>query len=163
MNNKKVSQYGLLIALAFLLSYIECLIPFPMLVPGMKVGLANIVIIFAMYVMNAKSAAILSLIRILLVSFTFGNLYSLMYSVAGAVLSLLIMILLKKMQSFSVIGVSLAGAVMHNIGQVIVAAVTIDSVDIMYILPILTIVAVVTGIVIGLVSSIVIKRLQTYV
>ncbi len=151
---------GLLIALAFLLSYIEVLIPFPMIVPGMKVGLANIVIIYAMYVFGMKEAIVLSILRMVLVAFTFGNLYSLLYSLAGAVCSLLIMAILKRTEKFSAIGVSLSGAVMHNVGQIFVAIIVIDTVNLIYILPILALTGIATGIVIGTLATILIKQLS---
>ncbi|WP_310604715.1 Gx transporter family protein [Anaerosporobacter sp.] len=160
MKNKKLSQMGLLIALAFLLSYIEVLIPFPMIVPGMKVGLANIVIIYAMYVFGMKEAIVLSILRMVLVAFTFGNLYSLLYSLAGAVCSLLIMAILKRTEKFSAIGVSLSGAVMHNVGQIFVAIIVIDTVNLIYILPILALTGIATGIVIGTLATILIKQLS---
>lgn len=159
MKTRNLSQFGLLIALAFLLSYIESLLPLPMIVPGMKVGLANIVIIFTLYILGLKEAIVLSVFRLILVAFTFGNLYSMLYSLAGAILSLLIMILLKKTKGFSTIGVSIAGAVMHNIGQIFVAMVVIDTVNILYILPILSITAIIAGCVIGILAAILIKRI----
>ncbi|WP_238483685.1 Gx transporter family protein [Anaerosporobacter faecicola] len=160
IKNNKISLYGMLIAVAFLLSYIESIFPLPMLVPGMKIGLANIVALFALYRMGAKEAAILSFIRILLVAFTFANLYSLLYSIAGAGLSLLMMMLLKRTGKFSIIGVSIVGAIMHNVGQILVAIMVIDSVNLVYILPILSLTGIGTGTIIGILAGIITKRFQ---
>lgn len=156
---KKVSLYGMLIALAMLLSYVESLLPiFP--IPGMKLGLANLVIIIALYVLSVKSAIIISIVRIILISITFGNMSAFMFSLGGAVLSLVMMILVLESFKFSIIGVSMFGAVFHNVGQILVAVSVLENILIFSYLPYLIIVALVTGILIGLISKLIIQRIK---
>ena len=114
---KKVSLYGILVSLAFIASYIEVLIPFNFHIPGMKLGLANIVVLAALYTGGAKAGITVSIIRIILVGLTFGNPYSAIYGLSGGVLSLVVMIFLKRTDFFGMMGVSMAGGVAHNIGQ----------------------------------------------
>lgn len=159
MTSRKMAIYGLLIALAFIFSYIESLIPNPLL-PGMKLGLANIVVITALYVLGSKEALILSILRIVLVGFTFSNMFAMIYSLAGGVLSCLIMILFKKMKSFSIIGVSTMGGVAHIIGQIVVAIIVVENVRIAYYLPVLLISGAVTGFIIGILGAEITKRLK---
>lgn len=160
MKSKKIATYGLLIALAFILSYIETLLPIPLPVPGMKLGLANLVVITALYLWGSKEAFVLSIVRIVLVGFTFGNLSTLMFSLSGGILSCILMILAKKIKLFGIAGVSIVGGVSHNIGQIIVAIFIINNIDIIYYIPILMIVGAVTGTIIGVLSSIVTSRIK---
>lgn len=149
---------GLTIALAMIMSYIEVLVPLSFAVPGIKMGLANIVIIFALYKMGTKEAILVSLIRVLLVSLLFSNFMAMAYSVAGAVLSFGIMWILKKSDKFSVVGVSVAGGIMHNVGQILMAMLLLGTEQIALYLPVLLVTGTATGVVIGIVSAIVIKR-----
>ncbi len=151
---------GLTIALAMIMSYIEVLVPLSFAVPGIKMGLANIVIIFVLYKFGIKEAALVSLIRVILVSLLFSNVMAMWYSLAGAVLSLSVMWVLKKIDKFSVIGVSVAGGVMHNVGQIIMAIILLGTEQIALYLPVLIITGTVTGIVIGIVSGLVINRFK---
>lgn len=151
---------GLTIALAMIMSYIEVLVPLSFAVPGIKMGLANIVIIFVLYKFGIKEAALVSLIRVILVSLLFSNVMAMWYSLAGAVLSLSVMWVLKKIDKFSVIGVSVAGGVMHNVGQIIMAIILLGTEQIAIYLPVLIITGTVTGIVIGIVSGLVINRFK---
>lgn len=159
MKSKKTALYGLLVALAFILSYIETLIPFPVM-PGIKIGLANLVVITALYGMGSKEAFVLSLIRIILVGFTFGNLSTMLYSLAGGLLSWFVMVLSKKSKWFSMVGVSVLGGVSHNVGQIIVAILTVNNVYIITYLPLLLITGVVTGAFIGLLAALILKRIK---
>ena len=118
---KNVARYALLVALAMVLSWLESLVPVSAAVPGMKLGLTNLVVIFALYRLSERDAAAISLVRVVLVSLTFGNAYSFAYSLAGAVLSFAVMAVLKRTGRFSIVGVSVAGGVCHNIGQILVA------------------------------------------
>ena len=118
---KRIARYALLVSLAMVLSWLESLIVFPGLLPGMKVGLTNLVVVFALYRMSPRDAAAVSLARVALVSLTFGNAYSFAYSLAGAVLSLAVMTGLKRTGRFSILGASIAGGVCHNLGQLGVA------------------------------------------
>lgn len=163
METKKVAGIGMMIALAFVLSYVESLLPISIGIPGVKIGLSNLVIMVCFYQYSTKVTLGVAMVRILLVGITFGNLYSMLYSLAGGMLSFLVMFLLKKTKSFSVYGVSMAGGVFHNIGQILVASVVLRTKLLVYYLPFLMLSGVVTGIAIGMVSGILIKRLGSVI
>ena len=148
------------VALAMILSYIESLIPIPFAVPGMKIGLANLVVIVALYVMDEKAAIGISLIRVILVSFTFANLSAMMFSLIGALCSILCMLFLKKLGSFSLAGVSIVGAVSHNVGQLMVAMAVVNTVQVISYLPILIIFGVTSGFLMGMLAIMVINRIK---
>ena len=156
----KVAYFGVLTALALIFSYIETLIPIHFGIPGVKLGLANLIVVIALYKMGIKEAYTLSIVRVILAGFIFGNLFSILYSLAGGLLSLTMMVVLKKTEKFSVFGVSMAGGVFHNIGQLIMAAIVLESLSIAYYFPILLVSGVVTGLLIGLVSNEMLKRLK---
>lgn len=160
---KKIAYMGMLVALAFIFSYIESLIPITVGIPGIKLGLANMVIIVTLYTMGTGPAFVLSLVRIVLTGFTFGNLAMMMYSLGGGMLSLLIMVIARKMKLFSVTGVSVLGAVFHNIGQILVAAIVVENSSLFYYLPLLLVSGVFFGVVIGMVGAILIKRLSGFI
>ena len=160
MTTKRIARYGLLIALALILSYVESLLPVFVAVPGVKMGLPNIVIMFALYSLGVKDAAIISLIRVVLAGALFGSVFSMLYSAAGAVLSLAVMAVLLKTKRFSPVGVSVAGGVAHNAGQIIVAILVTETAQLIYYLPVLCISGIAAGILIGVVSGIIINRLQ---
>ena len=151
---------GLSIALAMIMSYIEVLVPLSFAVPGIKMGLANIVIIFVLYKIGTKEAILVSLIRVILVSLLFSNVMAMAYSIAGAVLSLSVMWVLKKTDKFSFVGVSIAGGIMHNVGQIIMAVILLGTEQIALYLPVLIITGTATGVVIGIVSGLVINRFR---
>ena len=151
---------GLTIALAMIMSYIEALVPLSFAVPGIKMGLANIVIIFVLYKIGTKEAILVSLIRVILVSLLFSNVMAMAYSIAGATLSLSVMWLLKKTDKFSFVGVSIAGGIMHNVGQIIMAVILLGTQQIALYLPVLMITGTATGVVIGIVSGLVINRFK---
>ena len=153
---------ALFVALAMVLSYVEALIPFNFGIPGVKLGLANLVVLTALYVLDAKTAFAISVIRILLISVTFGSIAALFYSLAGGILSYFVMLLLTKIKGFSCIGVSVAGGVTHNIGQLLIAMLVIESLSLSYYLPVLMIAGVITGLLIGLVAKPVIAALSDY-
>lgn len=155
---KNIALLGLCAALAMILSYLESLIPLSFAVPGIKLGLANIAIIFVLYKLGAKEAILVSLIRIVWMAILFGNVLTLAYSVAGAILSLTAMILLKRSERFSTIGVSVVGGILHNTGQILVAMLIMDTAQIIYYLPILCISGIAAGVAVGIVSAILIKR-----
>ena len=157
---KQVARYALLVALAMVLSWLESLIVFPGLLPGMKVGLTNLVVIFALYRMSLRDAAAISLVRVLLVSMTFGNAYSFAYSLAGAVLSLAVMAGLKKLDKFSILGVSIAGGVCHNMGQLLVAMAVLGTARLGWYLPWLLVSGVAAGTAIGAVGGLVVNRIK---
>ncbi len=156
----RVAYFGVFTALALMFSYIETMIPIQFGVPGIKLGVANIMIVIMLYKSSAKEALLLSIVRIMLSGFLFGNLSSILYSIAGGVLSLGIMTLLKKQGGFSVIGVSVAGGVSHNVGQLIVAMLVVETYQVGYYFPVLLVAGVLTGLGIGVVSQEVLKRIR---
>lgn len=155
---KSVALLGICSALAMVLSYLESLIPLSFAVPGIKLGLANIAIVFVLYKLGAKEAVIVSLVRIVWVAILFGNALTLAYSAAGAVLSLTAMILLKRTEHFSTVGVSVIGGILHNTGQILVAMLVMETAQIVYYLPVLCISGIAAGVAVGLVSAILVKR-----
>lgn len=167
MNNristKKIALCGVLTALAMIFSYIESVIPIPIPVPGIKLGVANIAVITILYVLGVKEAIVINLLRIALTALLFGNVNSFLFSISGAVLSLTIMIIMKKLDFFSYIGVSVCGGVMHNVGQIIAAVFIMGSEAIVLYLPVLIVSGVFTGVVIGVVSGIVAKHVKKVV
>ena len=158
MDSRRIARYALLTALAMVLSWLESLLPVSGAVPGMKLGLTNLVVIFALERMTVRDAAAISFIRVILVSLTFGNAYAFAYSLAGAVLSLLGMVFLKKTGKFSVLGVSVAGGVCHNIGQILVAMAVLETTRLAYYLPFLLISGTVSGAAIGAAGGIIARR-----
>lgn len=155
----KVAYLGVFTALALIFSYVETLIPIQFGIPGVKLGLANLIIVIALYRMKLSETYLLSIVRVLLAGFIFGNYFSIIYSLAGGILSLTVMALLRKKGGFSVIGVSIAGGVFHNIGQLIVASVIVETFSVMYYVPVLLIAGLVTGLLIGIASDGMLKRL----
>lgn len=156
---KRVSLYGILVALALIASYIEVLIPFNFHVPGMKLGLANIVVLIALYTGGARAGISVSVIRIILVGFTFGNPYSAIYGLSGGILSFVIMFFLKKTDFFGIVGVSMAGGVAHNIGQLFCAMVLLRLPAVFSYLSYLIFIGVVTGVMIGIIAGEILKRI----
>lgn len=156
---KQIADYGLLVALALVLSYLESLVPPFFAVPGVKLGLTNVVVLIALYRMGWKQAITMNFLRILLVSMTFGNAFSLFYAMGGGMLSSLVMIALKKSDKFSMTAVSVAGGVAHNVGQILVAMVVLETWRIVSYLVILWISGIAAGIVVGVISYEVLKRL----
>jgi heptaprenyl diphosphate synthase len=158
MKTKKITVMAMCIALAMILSYVESQIPSPG-IPGVKLGLANLAVIFALYQLGWREAAGISLLRVLLVSLLFGHVASLLYSAAGAVLSLLGMILLRRIPQFSCVAVSVTGGVLHNIGQILMAWALMGA-NVVWYLPVLILSGTVAGVAIGVVSAILVKRIK---
>ena len=154
----RAAYFGVFTALALIFSYVETLIPIQFGIPGVKLGLANLIIVIMLYKGTVREAFLLSVVRILLSGFLFGNLFSIVYSLAGGIFSLLVMYILKKRGTFSVIGVSIAGGVFHNIGQLGIAMAVVATVKIGYYLPVLLVAGALTGALIGVVSDPVLKR-----
>ena len=155
----RVAYFGVFTALALIFSYVETLIPVNLGIPGVKLGLANLIIVVALYKMRLSEAYLLSVVRVLLAGFIFGNYFSIIYSLAGGLLSLTVMALLKKWGGFSLQGISIAGGVFHNIGQLIVAAVVVETFSVTYYFPVLLVAGLLTGPVIGIVAEMMLKRL----
>ena len=145
-------------ALAIIFGYEEMLLPVFFVVPGMKLGLANLVTVFVLYRYRAKEAAVISLIRIVVIGFLFANLFSILYSLAGAALSLLCMTAARRFSGLSIVGVSILGGVTHNLGQLIVAALVVENGNVFYYFPALLISGLVTGALIGIVTGEILKR-----
>lgn len=156
----KVAYFGVFVALALIFSYVETLIPIHFGIPGVKLGLANLIIVIALYKMKTRDVYMLSVTRVVLAGFLFGNLASILYSLAGGILSLTVMILLKKNGKFSVMGISIAGGVFHNIGQLITAMLVVETFSVSYYFPVLLISGLITGAVIGIVANEMLKRLS---
>lgn len=160
-HTKKLATLGLLASAALIFSYLEALLP-PLFaaVPGIKMGLPNIVIILTLYWFGVKEAAAVSLVRLAAVALLFGNAMTLIYSLAGAVLSLALMYLLKRMDIVSMVGVSIIGGVSHNLGQILIAIWMTETAEIGYYMIVLTVTGTLAGILIGLVSAFVIRYLK---
>ena len=157
MSAKRIAKMSMLVALAIIFSYIEFLIPINLGVPGIKLGLANLVIVIALYTMNAMDVWLISILRILILGFMFGSGMSIIYSIAGAVLSLIVMCIIKRIKGFSIVGVSIAGGVCHNIGQIVVAMLVVETTGILYYMPALLVAGVITGAIIGIISKRVVR------
>lgn len=160
MKTKRVAFLSMCIALSMILSYFESLIPPLVAVPGVKVGLPNLVMVFMLYKIGAKSTAIVSIIRVILVGILFGTPLSMIYSLAGAILSLIGMILLKKTNLFAPVTVSVVGGILHNVGQIATACFVMETAEIAYYLPVLFISGTIAGIIIGYVAALILKRLD---
>lgn len=156
---KRIALFGLLLALALVLSYLESVfLSFNFISPGIKLGLPNLVVLIALYMLGGKEAFTLSMLRVAIMSFTYVNLYMMFYSLAGALLSFVVMLLLKKSGRLSIVGVSTAGGVAHNIGQVGVALISLGE-PLLYYLPFLLIGGVASGVAIGLLGAVLVKHL----
>ena len=161
MNYKKTAYLGLFAAVAIIFGYVESLIPFFAGIPGMKLGLANLAVLFVLEKYHWKEAALVSLVRILIVGFLFGSGSSILYSLAGGALSLLVMVLLKRHTTFSLLGISVAGGVTHNIGQILVAIPVTQTVSLLYYYaPLLMVSGVITGLLIGVLTQEVTRRVH---
>ena len=160
LKEKNVALYGLLLAMALVLSWLEALVPLSFAVPGIKLGLPNVAVVFALYRLGWRNAALLSVLRVLLVSLLFGNVLALAYSAAGAVLSLAVMGALRASGKFGITAVSVSGAVAHNIGQIAVAAAVLETARLVWYLPALLVSGTAAGICIGLLSALLVKRVD---
>ena len=158
--SKSVAFFGVCTALAMILAYVEVLLPpiFPA-VPGIKMGLPNIIIVFLLYRRGPIPAIAVSLLRVALVSMLFSNAMALLYSLSGAILSLLVMIILRKLNFLSTVGVSVAGGVAHNVGQILMAMLLLETSELFYYLVVLTVTGTIAGVLIGLCGSLIIKRI----
>jgi heptaprenyl diphosphate synthase len=158
MKKSRVAFLGLFTAFAMILSFVESQIPTFVAIPGIKLGLPNIAIIIILYRFGWKEASIISLLRVILTSLLFGTVLSMLYSIAGAVLSLVAMILLKKV--LSTVTISVIGGVCHNIGQILVAILVTETQQLLYYLPVLIISGVIAGIVVGIIAALSVKKIK---
>ncbi len=156
---KRVALTGLLIALALILSYLESLVPLSFAVPGVKLGLPNIAVIFALYRLRTRTAAAISLLRVALAALLFGSVLSLAYSAAGAVCSFAVMWLLRRSGRFGCTGVSVAGAVVHNLAQIAAAALLLETASLTWYIPVLCLSGTIAGVCIGLLSALLVERI----
>lgn len=157
MKTKDVAVIGVLAAFGAILSYIEAILSFTTGIPGVKIGLANIAVVVALYMYGSKNAFMINIVRIIVVGLLFGNAFSMVFSAAGAIISFVVMVLFKKTNRFSILGVSTVGGVAHNIGQIMIAALVVDSYSVIYYMPALFIAGIITGVMIGFVSKMLIK------
>jgi heptaprenyl diphosphate synthase len=159
---RRMTLSALLCAVALMLSYIEALLPFDFGIPGMKLGLANLATVLLLYLLGIPYAALVSLARILLSSFLFGNPVSLLYSLAGGVFSFVGMMLLKRIPAMGIPGVSVAGGVLHNVGQILIACLTFKTLRLSYYLPVLTVTGIITGLLIGILAKTLLPYLKKF-
>ena len=162
MKTRKIALYGMLAALALILSWAESLVPPFFAVPGMKLGLTNIVVLTTLYLMDTKSAVLINFVRIALVAALFGSGVSFLYSLSGGLLSGAVMILLKKTGRFGIAGVSAAGGIAHNVGQILVAMAVLETASIGWYLMILWLTGLVSGVLVGLLGGVVTGRLEGF-
>ncbi|MBR0380791.1 MAG: Gx transporter family protein [Mogibacterium sp.] len=155
-----VARVGLMASLALIFSYIEAIIPYNPGIPGIKLGIANVVTVIALYKFGPKDAVAVSVIRIVIAGLLFNGLFGMLYSLAGASLSLIGMIILKKTGLFSVTGVSMAAGVLHNLGQLLMAAALIEDLRIFFYFPVLMFSGIAAGILVGIISALVLKALR---
>ena len=158
--NIKLALLSMCACLAMILSFVESRIPPLTAIPGIKMGLANIAVLFTLYKMGTREAAVVSAVRIIIIALLFGSFVSFLYSLAGAVLSFSVMLVLRRIKLFSEVGVSVAGGVCHNIGQIAMACALLETNVIVYYLPFLLLSGTVTGVLIGIVSALLIKRIK---
>ncbi|MEG0156578.1 MAG: Gx transporter family protein, partial [Anaerovoracaceae bacterium] len=148
---------GILVTLSLIFSYIEALIPFSLGIPGIKIGIANIVVITALYLLGARAAICINIVRVFIAGFLFSGVFGILYSLSGAIFSLAVMILLKKTGKFSILGVSVAGAVFHNFGQVLMAALLVETPKMFLYFPLLIFSGIGFGLLIGLLSTLILN------
>lgn len=157
---RKMTFLALTVSFALILSFVESRIPAFVAIPGIKVGLANIAVIFTLYKFGIKQAVAVSAVRVLLVSMLFGSPISMIYSLTGAVLSLTVMCLLKKLTPLTEVTVSVAGGVTHNIGQIGAASVMLGTNVVIYYLPFLLLSGTIAGVVVGIASGMLIRKVK---
>ncbi|MCF0140552.1 MAG: Gx transporter family protein [Mogibacterium sp.] len=159
---KRIAYIALMVALALIFSYVEAIIPYNPGIPGVKLGIANIVTLVALYKFGWKDAAAISVLRIVIAGLLFNGLFGMLYALAGALVSFVGMLGLKKTNLFSVVGVSMAGGVLHNFGQLLVAAALIEDLRIFIYFPVLLFSGIVCGIAIGVAATLILKSLRNY-
>lgn len=160
LSSSFIARVGLMAALALIFSYIEAIIPYNPGIPGIKLGIANVVTVVALYKFGTKDAAAVSVIRIVIAGLLFNGVFGMLYSLAGACLSLIGMIFLKKTDLFSVVGVSMAAGVLHNLGQLLMAAFLIEDLRIFFYFPVLMFSGIAAGILVGIISTMILNRLN---
>ena len=157
-----VALYGILVALAMVLSFVESLIPLPLPIPGIKLGLANLVTVSGLYLIGIPGTVLVTILRVVLVGFSFGNPYSMIYGLSGSFLSLFVMALAKKHRWFSAAGISVLGGVFHNLGQLIFASMVVQTAGVFVYLPALLAAGSAAGVIIGILGGIIAERLINF-
>ncbi|NLJ70165.1 MAG: Gx transporter family protein [Clostridiaceae bacterium] len=160
MKTKRITLLAMLIALSMVLSYLESLLPQVYIVPGIKIGLANIPVMFAIFKLKPSDALLISGIRIFLLAILFRNFLSFIFSITGGLMSIAFMLLFKKMKTFSIMGISVIGGVAHNLGQILIAVFVVNTPGLLFYLPILIIAGTLAGIVIGLICNLLVEHIQ---
>lgn len=150
---RKTAHLGMYLALALICSYVESLFPISFGIPGIKLGLANLVVVLMLYLVGAKEAFLISCLRILLAGFLFGNPFGILYGMSGGVCSFFVMVLLKKSGKVKVISVSVFGGMFHNIGQLLAASFVVENIHLFGYAPILLGAGFLTGFLIGLLAQ----------
>ena len=158
-NTKRLTTLSLLVAVAMILSYVEAQIPISVSVPGVKLGISNIATLFALYTLGISEAVLVSVVRVVLSSLVFANPVMMIYSLSGAVLALVFMILMKEIGVFSILGVSVVGGVMHNVGQIIAAIILMKNSGVAYYLVPLIVSGTVAGVAVGVLSALLVKKI----
>lgn len=158
--SKKIAYYGIFAALAIIVGYIEMMFPLPIAIPGVKLGIANVVVLTALYVMGVKSAFYVSLIRILISALLFKGFGSLIFSASGALLSFVVMAAVYRFKGVSPVGVSVLGGIFHNVGQLAAAGIVINNLKIVYYVPVLLVSGVITGFLTGVIVKYVCTHLK---
>lgn len=161
-NVRRVALTGLMTALALIFSYIEVLIPFNFGIPGVKLGIANLVVIIALYYLGNSYGFLINVARVIIAGLLFTGAFGMLYSLAGALLSFLVMVLLKKTSLFSITGVSIAGGVSHNLGQILIAAVVVGNIKVFVYFPVLIFSGIASGAIIGVVAWLILQRLPSH-
>lgn len=160
--SRRISYYGIFAALAVLMGYVEAMVPVPVPIPGIKLGLSNVIVLLALYIMDARAAFFISVIRVLISGLLFRGFIGVWYSLSGAFLSFLVMYIGYRTKKLSIIGISVLGGIFHNLGQVIVAVIMLGRAVIIYLLPVLMLSGVATGFMIGVISGYTLKYLQRH-
>ena len=158
MNTGKIAKTGMLLAISLVLSYLEMLLPVTIAVPGVKIGLANIITMFLLYRTDLKSTFMFVCVRVVLAGILFSGISGIIYSLAGGMACVLVMSVLKRFSFFYVLGVSVAGAIAHNVGQIVVAVIVMENIHIAYYLPFLCISGVISGLLVGYLAFVIMKR-----
>lgn len=159
---KHIAYFGLLLTLALILSYVESLIPIFVSIPGVKLGLANLVVLICLYAYPSKYAFLISGMRVILAGLLFGSMFSILYSLTGAFFSLIVMLFAKKILKMGILGVSVLGGVFHNFGQLLVAMVVVSNYRIGYLFPYLLLSGILTGAAIGLIANGIVPYLKKH-
>lgn len=154
-----VALASMMTALALIFSYVEAIIPLNFGIPGVKLGVANLVILTCLYILGMRYTFVINVLRILIAGLLFNGFFGAMYSLSGGILSLIVMFLLKKTNLFSTIGISMAGGVAHNLGQLITAALIVSNVKLFYYFPVLLFSGIISGILIGILTHLILKKL----